>query len=230
MNIDFTTTACNRPKLLRQTYESFENSLVDVDFSQCTLHINIDPAPGQKGRERVLAAAQDFFGTVNYRMPESASFSDAVRWTWSQVETPLFFNLEDDWKLQRDVRLQVLVNEFKRVPEQYLQIILRHSPAHGPHDVSNKPRMERIKKPGLPPMVANTALMWPVVERFDTNMNPEKWLRKWYRETSPNANPYMWPEEPITQDAGREWRADRNLAKNRIEGAEPGNWDTWTKQ
>ena len=45
MELEFTTTACNRPEILEKTYKSFTTNLKDINFNKSTLYINIDPSP-----------------------------------------------------------------------------------------------------------------------------------------------------------------------------------------
>lgn len=232
MKLEFTTTACNRPELLYETYKSFSQNLTGIDFDDCTVHINVDPMPNAEGREEAVGVADHFFGTVNARLPDEASFPEAVRWTWSQVKGRYWFNLEDDWEVVEEVDVPRLIHMLESTSNPpAFQIVLRHSRCHGPHWVKNKPELEHIHDPGLPPMIADMERLKPVVENFDLDRNPEKWFRHWYNISDTEAAPYMWPSSPITNDIGREWREIRGLVKSGIEGSgEAGNWDTWKKK
>lgn len=235
MNLEFTTTACNRPELLYETYASFSHHLKGVDFGDCLLHLNVDPLPGAENREEVVEVAEGFFGEVNYRMPDEPNFAAAVRWTWDQVATEFFFNLEDDWNLLEAVHIRQIERLFRSLENPpALQVILRHSRCHGPHWVKNKPEAEHIHDVGLPPMIARRNVLTPCVEGFSEDQNPEKWFREWYSNADFRDAPYMWPSHKITADIGREWREERNLTKKRVRDedgqGEPGNWNTWKKQ
>lgn len=235
MNLEFTTTACNRPELLRDTYSNFSQNLEGVDFDNCALHLNVDPLPDADGREEVVGVAESFFGHVNYRMPDEPNFALAVKWTWGQVTSTFFFNLEDDWNIFEPISVPKVVQFFHEVnnPDP-LQIILRHSRCHGPNWVKDKPDMEEIVDPGLPPMIARRSLLEPCIEGFSEDQNPEKWFREWYHNNEIQQSPYMWPSNKITGDIGRKWREDRGLVKKRVRDesgqGKPGNWNTWRKQ
>lgn len=235
MNLEFTTTACNRPELLHRTYASFSENLEGVDFGDCTLHLNVDPVPGAEGREQVVAVARSFFGSVNARMPDEPNFALAVQWTWDQVTSEFFFNLEDDWNLLEPVRIRRLERLFGSLHDpDPLQIILRHSRCHGPNWVKDKPDAEHIHDVGLPPMIARRNVLEPCIEGFSEDRNPEKWFREWHGKADVDQAPYMWPSHKITADIGREWRENRGLVKERVRDedgrGEAGNWNTWKER
>lgn len=229
--IDFATTACNRPGLLDRTYASFSENLRGLDLSGCTLYLNVDPMPDGEGRGECVRVARKHFGRVVSRLPDEASFSEAARWCWSNVDTDFFFNLEDDWCLTRAVH----VDELLRVWEMpgaagALQVILRHSPGHGPAPRDEKPEYEQITSPGLPPSLIRRASLGDMVREFDVEQNPEKYLRSWHKGLPKDERPpvYMWPSEPISIDAGREWRKVRGIIKKAT--GIPYQWTTWTKK
>lgn len=226
MKLEFTTTACNRPALLRDTYESFTANLKGVDFDASTVYINVDPAPHGDGVRRCAAVARDFFGTVVPNYPDNPSFGAAARWCWSQVRGAYFFNLEDDWNLEQPVHVEELLHTWSIAPGA-VQVVLRHSPKHGPNARPDKPEYEHIHKPGLPPSLNSRARLREMIAQWDADQNPEKWFRHWYA-SHPDPGPvYMWPKSVITRDIGRAWRADRGLEKKRMEDRAPGQWVTW---
>ena len=54
INMDFTTTAVARPKILNQTLSSFSENLKGINLKDCRLIINIDPLPPNIKRKAVI--------------------------------------------------------------------------------------------------------------------------------------------------------------------------------
>lgn len=106
--IDFTTTATCRPEILRRTLESFKKNLLGVDLSRCRMHCNIDPVPDPKLAFDVERVVMQYFVAARFHHTAEPCFPAAVKWCWSQPETPVFFHLEDDWELTRPVHMREL--------------------------------------------------------------------------------------------------------------------------
>lgn len=127
--ITVTTTAMPRPELLAQTYESFQAGLPWLDFSTMTLILNVDSFPcGGDCADKVqetIRVASSYFGTVKSRATGAGSFPLAVKWVWSQVDTPWILNLEDDWKLLRVVNREEIEPLFN---DKVRQVCLRAYP------------------------------------------------------------------------------------------------------
>ena len=117
--LDVVTTAMPRPELLELTYRSFYNHLFSR-IKHCRLIINIDPGPASANNdqktETMLTVCRKWFPEVVYRCPSTPSFPAAVQWAWSQVETDIFFHLEDDWLLLNHIDPVRIDNYFNASP------------------------------------------------------------------------------------------------------------------
>jgi len=110
--IDVVTTATLRPDLLDLTFASFMKKCLER-VNNKRLIINIDPIGFNATVEDVLAVGEKYFDQVVYRVPDQPSFSKAVQWGWSQVESDIFLHLEDDWFLRKKVALERVASYFE---------------------------------------------------------------------------------------------------------------------
>ncbi len=130
MIIDVTTTAMNRPEVHDLTFSSFTTFLKGVEWEESTLYINIDPIP-DGDRMEVVRVAQKYFGNVIYHMPDTANYTSAYNWVWSHAKTKYILNLEDDWRLKREVHINTLLKYFDIMPSLY-EVVLRAYTYHYP--------------------------------------------------------------------------------------------------
>lgn len=198
-DIDFTTTATIRPEVFRRTLISFEQNLRGVDFSQSTLHLNIDPVPAERRQHwaDMVAVADQFFAQVHPHMPATASFPAAVKWCWSRPKTKYFFHLEDDWEIIRPFELSNAVTMLERHSELSCINLRAYM---GIQD-------DRIC---LSPCLMRTEHAHEMAGRLVLTVNPEKQLRP-----TTLGNPcggkhegffgVQVPQQPIIRDIGREW-------------------------
>lgn len=200
MAIDFTTTACCRPEIIRRTYTSFLHHLKGFDPKESTLYLNIDRLPADADPNIVVRATEPFFKRVVPNTPNNPNFPGAVKWCWMQPQTKYFFHLEDDWVLNRDVDINHLINLLENRPESLACIILRAYPI----------RDDRIC---LSPGLWRSDYAKILAERLTLDWNPEQQLRP-----TKNANPHgnrhigyigrQWPDDiniSVVSDIGREW-------------------------
>lgn len=127
LKIDFTTTAMPRPDLVDRTFYSFSKNLIGIDLKQQDLYINIDPLPDCKSqvlREHVVKICKKYFKNVNYSMPDTANFSEAINRVWGGAQSELIFNIEDDWELVRPINITALLEAFQNCDTLY-QVVLR---------------------------------------------------------------------------------------------------------
>ena len=112
MKLDVCIIATVRPEVLKMTLQSFTKHLLNQ--FDCRVIINVDPAGDTENHTQmdVINLCREYFSEVIYRTPESASFAGAVKWVWQQVETELFFHLEDDWVLKRKIDKNEMVQLF----------------------------------------------------------------------------------------------------------------------
>lgn len=221
--ITFTTTSTIRPSLIDQTYHSFQSNLLGVNFKDCELVINVDPAPIDfiSQREEVIKVAEKYFGKVTYRFPENANFPDALKWVWSNTKTEYVFNLEDDWLLLEKVNIEDLItirNKEKNAVGVSLNAYLFGLDPF------------RIR---LSPCLLDGAWAREAASHLTSKGCPEKQLRnsvpKHLVRKMLNYPEYPHPKfgRIIVKDTGRQWREDKRLVKNN--DGDHG-FTSWTKK
>ena len=117
MVMDFCTTSILRPRLLRKCYQSFSKNLNGIDLSKCRVFLSIDPvpaAPWKHTAQQNIDVASEFFGEVVYRVSDTPSLANAVKWMWTQAESDFIFLLEDDWELLRPLSVDSMLKHFER--------------------------------------------------------------------------------------------------------------------
>ena len=204
-SISFTTTATCRPEILRKTYQSFSEHLKDLDFSDATLYINIDPLPDPKLRETTLEIARGHFGRVIHRFPEKPNFTSAVNWLWTTAETDYIFHLEDDWKMNSPLSINDILDQFK--DPQVMEVALRAYPY--PYKVLC-----------LSPSVWSKSLYKKFAGKLDESMNPEVQLREDFVKSSMVR---CIGKGAIISDIGRDWLAKQGLTRGKVKN----QFTTW---
>ena len=204
--VEFCTTATCRPGILRETYRSFKENLTDVDFSNSTLYINIDPVPEHKDPIYTLKAAKEFFGTVVHRMPEKPNFCDAIKWCWSQPSMKYFINLEDDWELYKGAKY------FQAVQLMDEDTAIVNFRAY---------RSIKDNRLCLSPGVVRTNWARRVAKALDSRFNPEQQLRKKTDKNPHGGKGFNMKgrqyssngKNSIVRDTGRDWMRRMGMAK-----------------
>jgi hypothetical protein len=221
MEMTFTTTACNRPSVLKRTYESYCNKLKGIDFNKSTLYINIDPAPNSNNIGLVKEIAESYFGNVICNFSNTANFANAVIWCFSKVDTKYFFNLEDDWILLKDVNIKDVLNKFN---ENTLQCIL------------NKNKKVTLKRefgePAFVPSVFSTEIMKKYLNLLDTSRNPEAQFKYIYRKNTNGLKKYnsLYLNKNIeySRDIGRVWLQKNGLKRDYAKTSKTNNNNKWS--
>jgi hypothetical protein len=226
MVVNFTTTAMNRPDIVNATYASFYKNLKGIDWKKSTLLINIDPLP-EGDREAVVRVGQQYFGHVRARLPKTPNYTAAYNWLWSNADSPIIFNLEDDWELTREVDANMLASFFDREDTLYAVALRAY-----PHTYISVPTS---------PAFLHERYYKAIGGNLDPTINPEIQLRgsKWGIDMPtkrPEYGPHistkgklhMWPEGKgnqhiVVKDIGREWMLQSKF--RRPEGK--SNFTTW---
>ena len=189
LSVAFCTTAMPRPRILRQTYQSFSQNLTGIDFKEQTLFLNIDPVASGKTDLliiKTLQVARQFFGEVICRIPREPNFTAAVDWCWTTADTDAVFHLEDDWELQRNVSWSSLVGFLEAGKKQAIMRAYTY-----PYD-----------KVALGPSLLHRDYYKRFAGHFDYSFNPEVQLRKpWVEREHIQAI----GKQPIIRDLGRQW-------------------------
>jgi len=232
--LDITTTATIRPHILEKTLRSFVRNL--FRGFDCRLIINIDPVGDARHTvEDVLAVARKHFSTVIWRIPETAHFTRAVKWTWSQVESDFFFNLEDDWQLVHCLSLGKMLEVMAANPRL---AILRLPKGQSTMDRCQVSAASTERKwyiwngsyweppAGMPgnycgmPSLIRTEWMRPVLKDMPDDVNHERFSKLLARDGDPRIG--LWTFGAYTdrdveltcQDIGRTWRAGHKIERN----------------
>jgi len=198
-SIVFTTTATNRPEILRRTYASFSANLVGLNLKDIDLLINIDPLPNKININANVDVAKSFFKTVRVNTPDKPSFSTAINWLWSEAQSPYIFHLEDDWILLKPIKVKSLLKNMGNK----LQIILR---AYG----------YKYDKMVLSPSIIRHELYSRIGGRLDETINPEIQLRN-PSIVGVKIDKSMLLDFPqnkiIVKDIGRKWMDQQDFKK-----------------
>jgi hypothetical protein len=211
--LDVVITATLRTELLALTLRSFQARLLH-HFDHVRAIINIDPA-GEAGVRPadVLDVVRCYCNTVVARTPAKPSFSGAVQWGWSQVSTPFFLHLEDDWLLRKPLDLDVIDRAFSDPSIGGVSLSISSRDALG-----NK----RVHRPSLRPGFFRTACIQSMLPRFDTEADPEKQWANGVPHWSFTGYP---PCAEMLIDLGKKWRQAQGLRK-----WEAGSPVAWTQQ
>ena len=115
MKIDIAMTAALRPSVIRQTLSSIKSNLAIHD------KLAVDVAPvGNRfyDQAHILGIVREYFpGSYEARMQRESLQADALKWTWQNVTTGLFWQWEDDWELTmpiHEVEIQMMVDFMKQ--------------------------------------------------------------------------------------------------------------------
>lgn len=208
VKLEFTTTACLRPKLLDKTYKTLKNTIVDVNLkTEGILYINIDPVPdnSKKTIDQVLEVARSYFNEVYHRVGEDGgNFSKAVSWALSQPKGGYFFNVEDDWLFDGRICIQEYINKINSDTRglDILQCIATHEDS-----VRNRAY--------LPPSLFSNKVLQNILKKhpIPEDENPERWLAELKNsDTSYNVT-FLGGVRCI--DNGRAWMRRNNCKKSK---------------
>lgn len=172
--IDITMTAVKRPEILRITLKSFCDNIF-TERDRYRLIINIDNI-GEKVKPKVIIKICNLFfkdEQIVYRVVPP-SFSNAVIWTWSQVEAPWVFHLEDDWIINRPVDINDMIKIMKTHSLTSLRLNKNKTTKS---KVSKKYGFTPYPKISLNPSLFDGTFIKKIFPIMTSEQNPEKQLR-----------------------------------------------------
>lgn len=215
MKLEFTTTACVRPELLDQTYNSLSNSLVDVDLkTEGALYINIDPVPDSSEQviNEELEVARSYFSEVHYRIGKTGgNFSRAVSWILSQPRGEYFFNVEDDWLFDGKICIQDAISQIEssKLPN-IIQCCCWKS-----LEIERKIWPAKMNKFMLPPSLFKNSTLKPLLKKhpIPATENPEKHFQKLRDNQLVDYNTIHIKKGAKYIDNGRHWLEQRGYTK-----------------
>ena len=222
ISLEFTTTACNRPEILEQTYQSYTKNLKNIDFTTSTLYINIDPAPDNTNISEVITVARKYFGNVIYNIPTEPNFAQAILWCFQQVKGDYFFHLEDDWNLMREVDIHDMIEVIKQ--PNILQCILNKK--------NINPR--ELYEPAFIPSLFQTKIINVYIKLMNNESNPESQMKNIYRQNIFHIQKYksqpFLPNIELSRDIGREWLKSNGIKRDYDKHRTNHNqkWTPWT--
>lgn len=221
--LDVVVVSTVRPDVLKITLDSFFNKLL-YQFD-VRLIVNVDPVGevGSYSQEDVLQVCRHYCQDIVFRTPETPSFSEAVKWCWQQVQTPIFFHLEDDWCLKRNIDSTIL-SLFDN--DKLISIRLNLT--------SNK-KFDHDKQYvyceglSLNPSFLRTTYIKELLLAFDVSADPEKqFYKKWATKTysSPLFIYYgKANDSSIVIDTGTRWRKAKAFKKWNFSNKKLMTWD-----
>lgn len=222
--IDVVVTATIRPEVMRLTLASFSRYFLN-QFKNVRIIINVDPV-GTLGRtaEEVLSIVREYFDDVVYRCPVTPSFSNAVRWCWENVESEVFFHLEDDWLLTRKVRFEVIKESLNSDPDI---ASVRFN------KFSNSPTSKTWTLFSLNPSIIRRSFISEALPLFDDSLDPESQFYKLDGRRQEVLSHWTFScygkpgDPPYIIDTGLTWRTYHQLGKWRS-GDGPVTWQSRT--
>jgi len=216
ISMEFTTTATVRPEIIDKTYSSFCSNFIDVNFSQSTLYINIDPLP-TSDYSSVIDVCKKYFGNIICNTPNEPNFSRALKWCWNQPKEKIFFHLEDDWILMKQIKMEDLIERLNNIISIASRMKIRNTSIDR-HIGINLRAYSHIndRRVCLSPGLFLSEWAKKASNIFRTDCNPERQMRKGFGignhfliasralHYPPNRN------EIIIEDIGRKWMSENS--------------------
>jgi hypothetical protein len=217
IKLDLVLIATLRPEILEITLNSFYYKLLK-NFD-VRLIVNVDPIGDKKNTQQdVINVCKKYFSNIVSHSPLKPSFSKAVFWCWQQVNSEIFFHLEEDWCLKSKVNLGSALLPFQDKGVVSVRF-----------NISRNAKFKKINNLvltntfSLNPSFFRSAFIKEKLKKYDTDMDPEKQICK-----NVKSNPFPNPkfilygkhnEKSLVIDIGKIWREQRSLDK----------WDPFAK-
>jgi len=219
-SIEFITTSCNRPEILDRTYNSFTTNLKNINFTESTLYINVDPAPNNDHIEEMKKVANKYFGTVVINNPKKPNFAKAVKWCTSQPKGKYVFYLEDDWNLSTEVDIYSLIDIMEK--DTNIKKVQLRNKCISNNAPGNKHRF------GLPPGLWQSEILINFSKQMIDNLNPESQIVNYQRKLMKDGfdvKKVIFGDSIIIHDIGRWWLKQKKLKRNY--GNNENKWTPW---
>ena len=121
--------------------------------------------------KNIETICKKYFGNVIINYAEEPNFAKAVLWCFSQVKNDIFFHLEDDWVLNRKVKMSNILNFIKKNNiNNWHQVVFQ------------KKIPQQINEPTLIPSLHNTKHTKFFIKNMDNKTNPEAQMKFFYRK------------------------------------------------
>ncbi|MEX3015629.1 hypothetical protein [Gymnodinialimonas hymeniacidonis] len=240
MDIDLKIVATRRPDLLGRTLESFLTVGLR-EFRVASATMNLDPALGSDDdAEACRAILRSHLPEATIHDPPTPSFGGAVKRLWMEAEDRPIFHLEDDWIALAPLPLDYVQKAFEDGYGAVTPLSKEHAWTKRGYEAT---RIKRIRVLGVKVWKHNTgvhsfgtspkfikgALARRMGEVMNPDLDPEKQMGggqigevvQSFRSvfvTRPR-------KRPIIEDIGRDWRADKGIEKQIVDGT-----SNWVKQ
>lgn len=109
-SVDIAMTAVLRPRVIKRVLQSIKTMICNSYDGQFRLILNIDPIGEDIHPQQIASIARSIFPNLIYRVAEKPSFPLAVKWIWSQVKSKYFLNVEDDFKVVKELDLNKMIH------------------------------------------------------------------------------------------------------------------------
>lgn len=201
------THVAPRHDILRMTVDSLIDNMVNIDFSNSTIYINIDKIEFidkiEDQRDKTKEYLSKIFKEVITNEPEYPNFSNALKWCWTQPKEELFFHIEDDWLLEKEVDIENIIPLFE--DPNLFAVNLRAYHFSGP-------------RPCLLQAIYRKSFCNKFASKLIETINPENSLRS-YAKSNKNLYNIHYPEginDIVLKDIGRDWLKFKGLKRNQI--------------
>jgi hypothetical protein len=220
--IDLVIIATIRPKIFKLTLESFYKNL--LRFYKVRVIINVDPiGESNHFQHEIIDICKEYFEEIETRLPNSASFPKAVQWAWSKVETDIFFHLEDDWILKREVSKTIIDQAFRN--EKVVSVRLNISDNNKTVYDQNYIYGDRFS---LNPSFFRSQYIKEKLMDFDQSKDPEKQFSSKLNSKSFDAPVFLifgkQGQKSIVIDTGKKWRNSQGLQKWNLKSNKEITW------
>jgi len=205
-SFDVVVISTLRTELLNLTLASFKKHFLN-QFGNYRIILNVDPVGEENcSQGSILKLVKRYSDDVIACTPKTGNFSQAVFWAWSQVESPYFLHLEDDWFLKKKVLKD----------DVFKQLELDGKLAGIRLNLSRNPSERPLSSNGLSlnPSIFRTSVIKSLLKEFDIAKDPEKQFRNNESLKMQNFVYYGKPNEnSYVVDTGKKWRKSLGLAK-----------------
>ena len=220
--MEFTAAECLRPEIIRRSLASFVTHLLDVEWDRSTLYVNVDPAGDMSCcADDAVKFCRSVFGCVVMNAPSDANFAKAMKWAWSCPVDPVFFHLQLDWLLTKDVSIEAMkCLLYDDTDEAYSAV-----------NLCAYMGVAKSNRLCLSPGLVQTSVALDLSNRWNTVDGPEAQLRSpSFRDGGRSLGDGIlskhYPQEPVLRDIGRQWMDERGLQKKET-GPRHGNFVDW---
>jgi len=197
--IDVIVTALRRPELFEMTCESFFTGAIR-GLPKLRIVLNIDPL-GDGCAKKVEDIARCYADEVVVRYAETPCFSTAINWCFSNLRSPLFLHIEDDWILTKSIDFEKFSDAVQHATVAQVCLAYRQ--------MRSTPGAYRFR-----PYLGKSAVV-KKVGPIPLTENPEKFVA----QALPSDCSIDFDAGPCVLDTGRKWA--------KVKGIQKGDAENW---